>query len=165
MGHEDSLPHSSGLLLDLPLTDIPSTNNTGDQMERQNRHYLLKVTYITILCFVKQNGISVSVQAVTLLSEKLYSSHHIKCLVEVWSTVTHQFDIALCVQKQVFWFQVSVDDASCMKIIKCFNHTCCYKAGCVIIKTPSVPQYRPHLSPQTCLQKHVDILGISKSAV
>ena len=55
------------------------------------------------------------------------------------NTFSHQFDITSGAHEQVLRFQVTVDNAPCMKVIQGFHSTCHIEASCCVIKrTPEI---------------------------
>jgi len=65
----------------------------------------------------------------------------------------YQFHISFGVQHEVFWLQVSIQDAFVMEVCKGFNHTGCYKHSYIFLKASSATwqHIRPHSHIQTAL--------------
>merc|ERR1719507_2508962 len=61
-------------------------------------------------------------------------------------TKVYKLYIATCIQKQVLWLEVSVDDASAVQVVECLNNATCVEPSCLIVKVTLVPEDGPELS-------------------
>ena len=76
-----------------------------------------------------------------------------------------QLYVSRGIQKKILWFQVSVDDAFFMEVIKGEDDTSHIEPGGAVIEALVIPEDSPQLPAQARLHKHVQLFGIMECLV